>query len=214
MHATQEAALSVRNLQFAITHLVLYFPRVLAIDCAAYGKRRAEHLHHDGLHVGPHGVGRRLLCNLKNLREGDIAAVLDVLHLLAVTRRLLQGADQTRGNGGRDTHSGHTVLDAQLTCDLETLPVLRGLGDVLADLLGIQAERTDLRSERRCGRHFTTDGPHNDYKLLVGVKLGGHFATSFLPANVEYRYWKRAGKTKGKKQKKWWRGCHVSHNTL
>ena len=36
------------------------------------------------------------------------------------------------------------VLDLELDGDLEALPLLGGLGDVISDLLGGQAEGTDL----------------------------------------------------------------------
>jgi hypothetical protein len=60
--------------------------------------------------------------------------VLDVLLLLAVTRGLLESLDDEGRSGGNDGDSGLTVLDGQLDCDTETLPVAGGLGDIFTDL--------------------------------------------------------------------------------
>jgi hypothetical protein len=62
--------------------------------------------------------------------------VLDVLLLLSVSRRLLQGLDDQTRCRGDDADLGLTVLDGQLDGDSETLPVTGGLGDIFTDLLG------------------------------------------------------------------------------
>ena len=64
-----------------------------------------------------------------------VGAILTVLDLLAVTWRLLQGLDDQRGGGGHHGYLSLTVLDRQLNGDLQTLPVLRCLGDVITDFL-------------------------------------------------------------------------------
>jgi len=46
--------------------------------------------------------------------------VLDVLLLLPVTRRLLEGLDDEGGSGGNDGNSGLTVLDGETDSDTET----------------------------------------------------------------------------------------------
>ncbi|EPY41732.1 60S ribosomal protein L12 [Angomonas deanei] len=164
----------VGNSELAVSDLVLDGLGRLTLDLAADGDGGTKHLHHYGLEVGTHGLGLALLGDLDDLRKGDVAVVLDVLHLLAVARRLLEGADDTRGGGGGDNNGGNTVLDAELAGDLETLPVLGGLGDVLTDLLGVQTKRTDLGGEGGSSGNLTTDGTHDDDELFVGVKLGRH----------------------------------------
>ena len=44
----------------------------------------------------------------------------------------------------KKTYRSLSVLDLELTGDLEALPVLGGLGDVVTDLLGRQTKGTDL----------------------------------------------------------------------
>jgi len=62
--------------------------------------------------------------------------VNNVLLLLAVTRRLLEGLDDERRSRGDDRDGSLTVLDGELDGHAETLPVASSLGDVLSDLLG------------------------------------------------------------------------------
>ena len=71
-----------------------------------------------------------------DLVEGNVTSVLDVLLLLSVSRRLLQGLDDQTRCRGDDADLGLTVLDGQLDGDSETLPVTGGLGDIFTDLLG------------------------------------------------------------------------------
>lgn len=93
----------------------------LAIDLAAHAECRAQNLLHNTLEglgeaLEPHGP-----CNLDDLVQRDRLAVLDVLLLLAITRRLLQGADDQRRGGGDNRYGGLTVLDGELAGDAETL---------------------------------------------------------------------------------------------
>ena len=46
--------------------------------------------------------------------------MLDVLFLLSVSRRLLQGFDDERGGGGDDGNGSLSVLDGELYCDTKT----------------------------------------------------------------------------------------------
>jgi hypothetical protein len=101
--------------------------------------------------------------------------VLDVLFLLAVARRLLQGADDERRGGGNDGDGGLTVLDGQADGDTETFlcgllekleaagmrmsyPVAGSLRDIFTDLLGRQTKGTDLGSEGGRRTDFTASG--------------------------------------------------------
>ena len=67
--------------------------------------------------------------------------------------------DDERGGGGDDLDLGLPVLDDELNGDFEALPVLRGLGDVVADLLGGEAERAHLGGQGRRGGNFSAHGP-------------------------------------------------------
>lgn len=69
-----------------------------------------------GVGLVPHRPG-----DLNDLVQGHGLVVLDVLLLLAVTRGLLERADDERGCGGNDGHGGLTVLDGELHGDAETL---------------------------------------------------------------------------------------------
>ena len=54
------------------------------------------------------------------LFEGHVSAVLDVLDLLAVTRRFLESADEKSRGAGNNAHGSLTILDRQLDGDTET----------------------------------------------------------------------------------------------
>lgn len=103
--------------------------------------------------------------------------MLDVLLLLAVARRLLQGSDDQRRSSRDDRDSSLTVLDRKLDSYAQafllqasvhlrcrarkkrtTYPVASGLSNVFTDLLGRQTQRTDLRSESRRSTDLTTSG--------------------------------------------------------
>merc|ERR1711953_43105 len=66
-------------------------------------------------------------CSAEDVIHGDVTVVLDVLDLLPVTWRLLQGLDDEGSGGGDDGNGSLPVLDGQLDGDLETFPVLGGL---------------------------------------------------------------------------------------
>ena len=71
----------------------------------------------------------------------------------------LTDLDDEGGRGGDDLDLGLPVLDGELDGDLEAFPVLRGLGDVVADLLGREAERADLGRQGGRGRNLSAHGP-------------------------------------------------------
>ena len=66
------------------------------------------------------------------------------------------------------------VLHCELDGDLEPLPVAGGLHDVLADLLGGEAEGSDLGCEGAGGAHLAPHHAELDDLDLVRVKLGRH----------------------------------------
>ena len=95
------------------------------------------------------------LRHLNDLIQSDVSVVLHcpllplptptVLLLLAVTRRLVQLADDQRGSTGnhfdlgvKRTHKAHsrlTIDDGQLDGDLQALPVHSGLLDIVSNFL-------------------------------------------------------------------------------
>ncbi len=54
---------------------------------------------------------------------------------------------------GAVTHLSLSILNLELDGDLESLPVAGGLSDVVADLLGRQAQGTHLHSTHVSRRH-------------------------------------------------------------
>jgi len=63
---------------------------------------------------------------------------------------------------------GVPVLDRELDGDLEALPVLGGLDNVVADLLGAQTEGTDLGREGRRRGNLASYRPEDDWRGRVG----------------------------------------------
>lgn len=68
----------------------------------------------------PHGAG-----DLNDLVKGNRLGVLDVLLLLTITGRLLEGLDDERRGGGNDGDGSLTVLDTELDGDTESFLFLR-----------------------------------------------------------------------------------------
>merc|ERR1719180_461777 len=121
-----------------------------------------------------HGAGRHNTGGGNDVVHGDVAAVLDVLHLLPVPWRLLQSLDDQGGSRGDNRTGGLPVLDLELDSNLKALPVCSGLGDVVTNLLGGQTEWTHLRSQRAGSSNFASNCPQVDILHLSGVELGSH----------------------------------------
>ena len=78
-----------------------------------------------------------------------------------------------------------SVLDRELYCDLETLPVSCGLHDVLSNLLRGQTQGTNLGGQGGGGSHLASNNAELDDLDLIGVKLGRHSAcTEWLRLNL------------------------------
>lgn len=54
-------------------------------------------------------------------------------------------------------------------------PVACGLCNIFSDLLGTQAERTNLGSQGGRGTDLTSRSTEGDFLDFIGVKLGRHF---------------------------------------
>ena len=107
-----------------------------AVDGAADRLAGAEDLLAGAGEGGSHGAGTHDAGDADEVVLGDVAVVLDVLLLLSVTQRLLERLDDV-GRGSRDDLDGSlTVLADQLDSDVQALPGLSGLDDIIGDLLG------------------------------------------------------------------------------
>ena len=163
--------------------------RSLTINSAAHRLGSPEDLLHDPAELPGHGPGPHHAGGLVDVVDGDVAAVLDVLHLLSVPGGLLQGLDDQGGSGGNYgdcglelraellflslSPSSHlSVLNLQLDSNLQTLPLSGVLGNVVTDLLGRQTQGTDLRGQGGCGSNLATHGSEVDVLHLIGIKLG------------------------------------------
>jgi len=162
------------NFDLAFVDLVDDVMRRLAVDGAADGLRGAEDLLDGTFQLPRHGTLPHDAGDVDDLVEGDVAAVLDVLDLLAVTWGLLEGADEQSGGAGDNAHSCLTILDGQFDRDAETFPVLSGFGDVVTDLFRGKTERSNLGSEGGGGTNFTTDRTQADDLDFSGIELGRH----------------------------------------
>lgn len=95
--------------------------RILAVHGAADRLGGAENLLHYSGELAGHGAGPHDAGSVDDVIHGDVAAVLDVLDLLPVPWRLLEGLDDE--GSGRRNHgaSGLPVLDLELDSHLQTL---------------------------------------------------------------------------------------------
>lgn len=155
------------TLNVALLDLIADLLGRAAVNLAANAESGTEDFQHRSLELtgerlvgGAHGAG-----NVNNLVEGDRLVVLNVLLLLAVTRRLLECADDEGGSGRHNRHGSLSVLNGELDGHAQTFlfhalvgcvfcleqeqsyPVTGGLCDVFTDLLGRQTQGTDLGSE-------------------------------------------------------------------
>ena len=167
-----------------------------SIDGATDALSGSQDLLHGAGQLAGHAAGAHRPGNGQDIVVGNVAAVLDVLDLLAVPWGLLQGLDDQRGSRGHHSDGSHTVLDAQLDGDLQTLPVTSGLGNVVSDLLGrlrrhgiqrwrldlgfvyahpvdrtYQTQWTDLGGQGGSGTDLTADATHVHCKEEQGRRL-------------------------------------------
>lgn len=86
----------------------------LAVNAASNTVGSSEDLLDGSLQLLGEGLEAHLSGNIDDLIEGNRLVVLDVLLLLAVARRLLQGSDNQRRSSRNDRDSSLTVLDGKL----------------------------------------------------------------------------------------------------
>jgi hypothetical protein len=163
------------DLDLAVVNLLLQILGVLAVDGAADADAGAEDLLDGAGELLGHGPGLHDLGDLDDVVEADVARVLDVLDLLAVSLGLLERLDDERRGGGHHRDLGLTVLHRELDGDAEALPVFgRLLGDVLTDLLGGETERSDLGGQRRRRTDLTARHADEHLHHLRRVELWRH----------------------------------------
>lgn len=130
------SGLLIGDLDLAFVDGLNHIVRVLLVDGAANALASTKDLLNSRRKVlaerlVAHGPG-----NLNDLVERNVAAVLNVLDLLAVTRGLLERLNDQRRSTGHNAHLSLTVLDSELNSNVQTLPLAGRLGNVFTNLLG------------------------------------------------------------------------------
>jgi hypothetical protein len=120
------------------------------VDLAAGGVCGSEDLLDGTFEVLGHGLEPHNLRNSNDLIERNALGVLDVLLLLAVTWRLLEGLDDEGRGGGDDGNGSLTILDGELHSDAKTLPVAGGFGDIFSDLCSMLALPSNVATVAAC----------------------------------------------------------------
>ena len=82
--------LLLRNSELALIHRRQEIHWLLPVNLAADGEGRPENFPHGPFELLGLALEAHLPCNIEERVLRDVAVVGDVLHLLAVTRRLLQ----------------------------------------------------------------------------------------------------------------------------
>merc|ERR1712137_802757 len=136
MHLFRSRGLVVLDHDLTVVDLLADLTRVLAIDGASDRHTRAEHLLHGSREVTSIALGAHLLGGLLDIVQGEVAIVDNVLHLLAISGRLLERTHEQR-SGGRDNRDGGlAVLHGQQDTNADSPPVLGALGISSAIFLG------------------------------------------------------------------------------
>lgn len=161
-------SLLLGDLDLAIVDAGLDVAGGLSVDGAADGVAGAEDLLDGAGKDTGHGALAHGAGDLDDLVEGEVAVVDDVLLLLAVTDGLVEGLHDEGGGRGDHGDGSLTVDDGELDGDVQALPVLGGLLDVLTDLLGGEAERTDLGRKGGGRSDLATHGAHDHDLNVIG----------------------------------------------
>merc|ERR1711908_8757 len=136
--------LLVRNRDGAVVDCLDDIVRIPAFDVAASGLRRAKNLLDGPDELTGHRTRTHDPRDGDDLGERDVSGVLNVLDLLAVTLRLLEGLDDQGRRRRDDPNLSLPVLADQLHGDTKALPLLGGLGNIITDLLRRHTQRTNL----------------------------------------------------------------------
>ena len=129
----------------------------LSVDGAAEGDAGSEDLLDGSLELDGHALGAKLLGNVDDIGELEVAVVLHVLLLLSVARALLECLDNEGSGSGEHGDEALSVLDHHFDLDLNSAPFSGGLLNIFTDLLGRHTEGTALGSEGGSTGNFTSD---------------------------------------------------------
>jgi len=127
------------TLNLAGLNVVRHSLGAAAVNLATSAESSAENLLDGTLQVLGHRLEAHGAGNVDDFIQRNALGVLNVLLLLPVTRRLLEGFDNQRRGRRNDGHLSLTVLDGQLDGDAKTLPVASSLGNIFTDLYTILA---------------------------------------------------------------------------
>lgn len=104
-----------------------------SFDGAADGMTRAKDLSDRSAELAGHRSRPHGASDGNDFIKRQVATVLDILDLLTVPWRLLQGLDDQGRSRRYNRDRRLSVLDRQLHSDLQSLPVAGRLGDVVTD---------------------------------------------------------------------------------
>lgn len=133
-----------------------------SIDGASNTVRCSEHFLYGAFQLASHRTGTHHFGNAEHVVECNVAVVFDVLHLLSVAWRLLQGLDNERSGRWNNWNCRLTILDGEADCDFQALPVTGCLGDIVTNLLWWETEWTDLWRKWWGCTDFTADAAEVD----------------------------------------------------
>lgn len=148
--------------------------RVAAIHIAAHRLCSTQDLLDSSRKFSGQRAVSHLPGNVDNLIKSDVSTVFNVLLLLPVSWWLLEGFDDQGRGRGNHLNLSLSVLDGQFHCNPETFPVTGSLGNVVTNFFWRQTQRTDLRSQGRCGADFASGASQVHDFDFVGVELGRH----------------------------------------
>jgi hypothetical protein len=154
----------------------------LAVNGASNGDAGSENLLDSADEMGSVRLGAHLLGDFEDGIHGDLSVVDNVLGLLSVPRGLLEGSKDEGTSGVEHSNFTLLVLDLDLNLNLDTLPVLGGLLDILTDLLGGHTDRGALGGKSSSGGNLSSNNFHEDEVDLIGVESSfrGH-SILFVP---------------------------------
>merc|ERR1719154_394443 len=145
------------------------------IDCTSNTLGCSKDFTHSSGEFNSWGSWSHNTGDINYLVQCDISIMFDILDLLTIPGRLLEGSDNKGAGRGDNLDTGLSVLDDKFNGDLETFPVTSGLHDVISDLLWGQTQGTNFGSQGRCGCNLTSNNPQAYFFDLSGIELGRHY---------------------------------------
>lgn len=109
-----------RTVNFTSLDIVADILGAAAIDLAANGESGAQNLQDGSAELLGQASGPHDTRNVDDLVQRNRLRMLNVLFLLAVTRRLLEGLDDEGRSRRNDGDGGLTILDGESHGDTET----------------------------------------------------------------------------------------------